>query len=74
MRYGIVKGTKDPICHFFSGLRHDIQDIVDYKEFNTINQLFQLAMFVEKELQGRALEGTSKVGTTYASCSTHRPG
>jgi hypothetical protein len=37
---------------------------VDYKEFNTVNQLFQLAMFAEKELQGRALQGTSKVGTT----------
>jgi hypothetical protein len=47
---------------------------VDYKEFNTINQLFQVAMFVEKELQGRALQGTSKVGTTYAPRSTPSSG
>jgi hypothetical protein len=66
MRCGIVEGTGDSICHFYLGLRHDIQDIVDYKEFNTVNQLFWLAMFEEKELQGRALQGTSKVGTTYA--------
>jgi hypothetical protein len=66
MHCGIVEGTKDSICRFYSGLRRDIQDIVDYKEFNTVNQLFQLAMFAEKELQGRALQGTSKVGTTYA--------
>jgi hypothetical protein len=70
MHCGILEGTKDSICHFYSGLRHDIQDIVDYKEFNTVNQLFQLAMFAEKELQGRALQGTSKVGTTYAPRST----
>jgi hypothetical protein len=50
MHCGIVEGTEDSICHFYSGLRHDIQDIVDYKEFNTVNQLFQLAVFAEKEL------------------------
>jgi hypothetical protein len=35
------------------GLRTEIQDIIDYKEYNTINCLFQLAMLAEKELQGR---------------------
>jgi hypothetical protein len=74
MHYGIVEETEDSICHFYSGLCRDIQDIVDYKEFNTVNQLFQLAMFAEKELQGRALQGTSKVGTTYAPRSTPSSG
>jgi hypothetical protein len=45
MRCGIVEGTEDSIYHFYLDLRCNIQDIVDYKEFNTINQLFQLAMF-----------------------------
>ena len=40
MRYSVVEGNEDAICHFYSGLRHEIQDIVDYKEFNTVNQLF----------------------------------
>jgi hypothetical protein len=44
MRCGVVEGAEDSICHFYSGLRREIQDIVDYKEFNTINQLFQFAM------------------------------
>ena len=52
MRCSVVEGNKDAICHFYSGLRHEIQDIVDYKEFNTANQLFQFAMLAEKELQG----------------------
>jgi hypothetical protein len=38
---------------FLWGLRTEIQDIVDYKEYSTINHLFQLAMLAEKELQGR---------------------
>ena len=52
MRCSIVEGNKDAICCFYSGLRHEIQDIVDYKEFNTVNQLFQFAMLAEKKLQG----------------------
>ena len=50
---GIVEGPEDAIYHFYSGLRREIQDIVDYKDFNTIDKLFQFAMLVEKELQGR---------------------
>ena len=46
-----MQEAKDSICHFYSGLNHEIQDIVDYKEFHTVNQLFQFAMLVEKELQ-----------------------
>jgi hypothetical protein len=49
----IVEGAKDAICHFYSGLRRDIQDILDYKDFDTIDKLFQFAMLVEKEVQGR---------------------
>jgi hypothetical protein len=52
MHCGMVEETEDKICHFYGGLRHEIQDIVDYKEFNTINQLFQFVMLAEKELQG----------------------
>jgi hypothetical protein len=38
---------------FMGGLRTEIQDIVDYKEYNTVNHLFHLAMLAEKELQDR---------------------
>ena len=40
MRCSAVEGNEDSICRFYSGLRSKIQDIVDYKEFNTVNQLF----------------------------------
>ena len=37
MRCSVVEGNEDSIYHFYLGLRREIQDIVDYKEFNTIN-------------------------------------
>ena len=40
MHCSVVEGNKDFICHFYSGVRCEIQDIVDYKEFHTVNQLF----------------------------------
>ena len=40
MHCSVVEGNEDAICRFYSGLRHEIQDIVDYKEFHTVNQLF----------------------------------
>jgi hypothetical protein len=42
--------TEDKICRFYGGMQTEIQDIIDYKEYNIVNRLFQLAMLVEKEL------------------------
>jgi hypothetical protein len=52
IRAGVHEETEDKICCFYGGLRIEIQDIVDYKEYNSVNHLFQLAMLAEKELQG----------------------
>jgi hypothetical protein len=77
-RCGIVEGHEDALCRFYSGLRRDIQDIVDYKEFNTVNKLFQFAMLAEKELQGRqhrprATFGASSTSRTPTPASSHTP-
>jgi hypothetical protein len=53
IRAGVSEETEDKICHFYFGLCTKIQDIVDYKEYSIVNHLFQLAMLVKKELQGR---------------------
>ena len=45
---GIVEDMEDKIVCFYGGLRREIQDIIYYKDFNTTNQLFELAMLVEK--------------------------
>jgi hypothetical protein len=62
---GVHEKTEDKICHFYSGLRTEIQDIVDYKEYNIVNHLFQLAMLAKKELQGRQL---MKTKTSFTPC------
>jgi hypothetical protein len=51
---------------------------VDYKEFNTVNKLFQFAMLAEKELQGRqhrprATFGASSASRTHTPASSHTP-
>jgi hypothetical protein len=40
IRAGVHEEMKDKICRFHSGLRTNIHDIVDYKEYNTVNRLF----------------------------------
>jgi hypothetical protein len=41
------------MVRFYGGLRREIQDIVDYKEYYSIQRLFHLSMLAEKELEGR---------------------
>jgi hypothetical protein len=47
---GVHEETEDQICLFYGGLHTKIQDLIDYKEYNTINRLFQLVMLAKKEL------------------------
>jgi hypothetical protein len=49
IRAGVHEETEDKICCFYGGLRTEIQDIVDYKEYNIVNRLFQLVMLAEKD-------------------------
>jgi hypothetical protein len=52
IRAGVHEEMSDKNCHFYSGLCTEIQDIIDYKEYSTVNRLFQLAILAKKELQG----------------------
>jgi hypothetical protein len=40
IRAGVHEETEDKICHFYGGLRTEIQDIIDCKEYNIVNHLF----------------------------------
>jgi hypothetical protein len=48
IRAGVHEETEDKIYCFYSELRIEIQDIVDYKEYNIVNHLFQLALLAKK--------------------------
>jgi hypothetical protein len=64
---GVHEETEDNICLFYFRLRSEIQDILDYKEYNTVNRLFQLAKLSKKELQGCH---TTKSKTSFTPRST----
>jgi hypothetical protein len=53
LRCGVVEDPEDQMVRFYGGLRREIQDIIDYKEYHSIQCLFHLSILVEKELQGR---------------------
>jgi hypothetical protein len=40
IRARVHEETEDKICRFYGGVQTEIQDIVDYKEYNTVNHLF----------------------------------
>ena len=52
MRCGLI-GTEDAMmARFLGGLNCDIQDILDYKEYNSIIHVFHFACKAEREVQG----------------------
>jgi hypothetical protein len=63
LRCGVVEDQEDQIVRFYEGLWREIQDIVDYKEYHSIQCLFQLAMLAEKELQGHQQQRRNKTFT-----------
>jgi hypothetical protein len=48
IRCGVVEEDEDKVVHFSGGLNQNIQDIIDYKEYDSIQHLFQLAMLADK--------------------------
>ena len=41
------------VLDFFGGLRREIQDVLDYKEWTRFFQLYHYAIKAEREVQGR---------------------
>jgi hypothetical protein len=48
LRCWVVEDPEDQMVRFYGGLRREIQDIVDYKEYHSIQRLFCLSMLAEK--------------------------
>jgi isopenicillin N synthase-like dioxygenase len=41
---GVVEENEDRMVHFYGRLNRNIQDIIDHKDYGSIQCLFQLAM------------------------------
>jgi hypothetical protein len=68
-RCGVVEDLEDQMVRFYGRLRREIQDIVDYKEYHSIQRLFHLSMLAEKELQGHQQRRSS----TFTPCQPPAP-
>ena len=53
LRCGLVEDEEASLARFLGGLNREIQDILDYKEYNSMTRLFHLACKAEREVQGR---------------------
>jgi hypothetical protein len=53
LRCGIVEDPDAAMARFRGGLNREIQDILDYKEYADMTQLFEFACKAEREVQGR---------------------
>ena len=53
LRCGLEENEDGAIARFMGGLNREIQDILAYKEYNSVNRLFHLACKAEREVQGR---------------------
>jgi hypothetical protein len=61
LRCGVVEDQEDQIVRFYGGLRREIQDIVDYNEYHSIQHLFQLAIWQKKNFDRRLNPNLSRV-------------
>jgi len=67
LRCVVVEDMEDKMVRFYGGLNQNIQDLVDYKEYDSIQHLFHLAMLTEKELQGRQQRSVNKGAAAFTS-------
>jgi hypothetical protein len=65
LRCGVIEDQEDQIVKFYGGLQREIQDIVEYKEYHSIQCLFQLAMLAEKQLQGHQQQQRNNTFTPW---------
>jgi len=70
LRCDVQECDDDRMVRFHSGLHREILDIVDYKDYNTTNQLLHLALLAEKELQGHQQAARNTFGTSSTPRST----
>lgn len=62
-RCDIHEDDVETSARFFGGLNRDIQNIVDYKEWNRFSQLYHIALKAEREVQGRLPQQSCRSNT-----------
>jgi hypothetical protein len=52
LKCGLEECEDGAIARFMGGLNQEIQDILAYKEYNSVTRLFHLTCKAEREVQG----------------------
>lgn len=66
LRCGLKETENAKIARFLGGLNREIQDILDFKEYDCITRLFHFACKAEREVQGRQSRSRGNIGGTFA--------
>jgi hypothetical protein len=53
LRCNLEEREDAAMARFFAGLNHEIQDILEYKDYTNITHLFHFTCKAEREVQGR---------------------
>ncbi|XP_066344069.1 uncharacterized protein [Miscanthus floridulus] len=67
LRCRLEENEDGAIARFMGGLNREIQDILAYKEYNSVNRLFHLACKAEREVQGRRASMRANIPAGRAS-------
>jgi hypothetical protein len=73
IRCGILEENDAAMARFRGGLKREIQDILDYKEYYDMTTLFEYACKAEGEVQGRRSKPYSNPFAGRSSTSTSAP-
>jgi hypothetical protein len=73
IRCGILEESDAAMARFRGGLNREIQDILDYKEYADMTQLFEFACKAEREVQGRCSRTYSNTFAGRNSSSSSAP-
>jgi hypothetical protein len=73
IRCGILEEPDDSKARFCGGLNREIQDILDYKAYADMTQLFEFSCKVEREVQGRHSRTYSNTFAGRNSSSSSAP-
>ena len=73
MRCGLVETEDAMMARFLGGLNREIQDILDYKDYNSITRLFHFACKAERQVQGRQNKGRGNFSAGRSTSWTHTP-
>uniref|UniRef100_A0A7N1A7T9 CCHC-type domain-containing protein n=1 Tax=Kalanchoe fedtschenkoi TaxID=63787 RepID=A0A7N1A7T9_KALFE len=73
LRCGLVEDEEGVMARFMGGLNREIQDILSYKEYNSVTRLFHLACKAEREVQGRRASIKTNLPTATVPSSDIKP-